>query len=88
MRQQSAKKPASTRKKMLIAALIGAPAAVFVTVIVLNFTGGEQRIERNPVHRYGIDDAQFQRELGTLLGLAYRSTCSLTGLAARRWTNA
>jgi len=53
---------------MLIAALIGALAAVLVTVIVLNFTGGEQRIERELVHRYGIDDAQFQRELGTLLG--------------------
>ncbi len=53
---------------MLIAALIGALAAVVVTVIVLNFTGGEQRIERKLVHRYGVDDAQFQRELGTLLG--------------------
>lgn len=53
---------------MLIAALIGALAAVFVTVLVLNFTGGEQRIERKLVHRYGVDDAQFQRELGALLG--------------------
>lgn len=51
-----------------MAALVGALAAVLVTVLVLNFTGGEQRIERELVHRYGIDDAQFQRELGTLLG--------------------
>ncbi len=70
MRQHSAKKLASTHKKMLIAALVGALAAVFVTVIVLNFTGGEQRVERELAHRYGIDDAQFQRELGTLLGPA------------------
>jgi cardiolipin synthase len=55
-------------KKLLIAALTGALVAVFVTVIVLNFTGGEQRIERKLEHRYGVDDAQFQRELGTLLG--------------------
>ncbi len=59
---------ATPRKKMLIAALVGALAAVLMTVIVLNLTGGEQRIERELTHRYGIADAQFQRELGTLLG--------------------
>lgn len=68
MRQQPAKNPAGTHKKMLIAALVGALAAVLVTVLVLNFTGGEQRIERELVHRYGVGDAQFQRELGSLLG--------------------
>ena len=37
-------------------------------MLVLNFTGGEKRIERKLDHRYAVDDPQFRRELGTLLG--------------------
>src|SRR6185503_10383326 len=36
--------------------------------IALNFTSGEKRIQRELEHRYAIDDPQFLRELGTLLG--------------------
>jgi cardiolipin synthase len=53
---------------MLMAALVGVLAAAVATVIVLNFTGGEQRIERELVHRSAVHDAQFRRELGILLG--------------------
>ena len=53
---------------MWIAVLAGALLAAFVTVLVLNFMGGEKRIERKLDHRYVIDDPQFRRELGTLLG--------------------
>jgi cardiolipin synthase len=53
---------------MLIAALVGALAAILATVLVLNFMSGEQRIERKLAHRYGVHDAQFQREVGALLG--------------------
>ena len=53
---------------MWLAGLIGALLAAFATVIALNFMGGEKRIERKLEHRYAIDDPQFRRELGTLLG--------------------
>src|SRR5688572_27030204 len=53
---------------MWIAALLGALLAVAATVLVLNFTGGEKRIERKLGHEHAVDDPQFQRELGTLLG--------------------
>src|SRR6187200_1769958 len=54
--------------KRWVAALAGALLAVVVTIVVLNFTTSESEIERSLVHRYGIDDPQFHRELGTLLG--------------------
>ena len=53
---------------MIVAALIGAAIAVIVTVIALNFIGGEKRVQRRLEHRYAIADAQFQREMATLLG--------------------
>ena len=53
---------------MIVAGLIGAVVAVLLTVLALNFIGGEKRIEHRLEHHYGVDDAQFLRELGTLLG--------------------
>jgi cardiolipin synthase len=53
---------------MIVAGLIGAVVAVLLTVIALNFVGGEKRIQHKLEHRYGIDNPQFLRELGTLLG--------------------
>ena len=53
---------------MLIAGLVGAVLAGLLVVIALNFTSGEKRIQRELEHRYAIDDPQFLRELGTLLG--------------------
>ncbi len=53
---------------MWLAALIGALLAAFVTVIALNFVGGEKRVERKLEHRDAVGDPQFRRELGTLLG--------------------
>jgi cardiolipin synthase len=53
---------------MWIAAILGALLAVAATVLVLNFTGGEKRIERKLEHGHAVGDPQFQRELGTLLG--------------------
>ena len=53
---------------MWIAAILGALVAVALTVLVLNFTGGEKRIERKLGHEHAVDHPQFQRELGTLLG--------------------
>jgi cardiolipin synthase len=56
------------RKIMLVAGLGGALIAVILTVIALNFVGGEKRIQHRLEHHYAIDNPQFLRELGTLLG--------------------
>lgn len=56
------------RKRMIVSGLVGALIATLLTVIVLNLTTGEEQVERKLEHRYAIDDAQFRRELGTLLG--------------------
>jgi len=53
---------------MWVAGLVGALLAAALVVIALNFTSGEKRIQRELEHRYAIDDPQFLRELGTLLG--------------------
>jgi hypothetical protein len=58
------------RKRMIIAFLVGAVLAVVVTVLAMNFTTGEKEIQRSLEHRYAVDDPQFLRELGILLGPA------------------
>jgi len=55
---------------MIIAGLIGALVAVFVTVLAMNFISAEKQIQTSLEHRYGVGDPQFSRELGTLLGPA------------------
>jgi cardiolipin synthase len=55
---------------LLLAALLGALAAVLCTVFALNFVSAEKQIQRSLTHRYGVSDPQFRRELGTLLGPA------------------
>ena len=53
---------------MIVAGLVGALIAAVVTVIALNFVASEKQIERKLEHRYTVDDPQFRRELGILLG--------------------
>ena len=55
-------------KRLVLAGVVGAAAAVMVTIVALNFTTSESEIERSLVHRYGVDDPQFRRELGIMLG--------------------
>jgi cardiolipin synthase A/B len=57
-------------KRMIWGLLIGAAGAIVLTLLVLNFMGPEKQIERQITHKYDIDDPQFRRELGTLLGPA------------------
>ena len=57
-----------SRRRMIMAGLVGALLAAIITVIALNFVGGEKQIQRKLEHRYTIDDPQFRRELGILLG--------------------
>ena len=55
---------------MIVAGLVGALLAAIITVIALNFVAGEKQIQRKLEHRYTVDDPQFRRELGILLGPA------------------
>ena len=43
-------------------------AAVFATIIALNFTAGEKEVKQELVHHYDVADAQFLRSMGVLLG--------------------
>jgi len=58
------------KKRLIIAGLIGAFAAILATVLALNFVSAEKEIQNPLEHRYGVADPQFRRELGTLLGPA------------------
>ncbi len=60
--------PKSRKQKVILAAIVGAVVAAFVTVVVLNFVGGERQLERRIEHLYTADHPQFRRELGVLLG--------------------
>ena len=57
-----------TRKRTAVAALVGALVAVVITLVGLNFVTSESEIEKKLEHRYGVEDPQFRRELGILLG--------------------
>ena len=59
-----------TRKRLLVAGLIGVFTAIIGTVLVLNFATPESQIQTALKHRYGVEDPQFLRELGSLLGPA------------------
>jgi cardiolipin synthase len=59
-----------SRRRIIIAALVGALVAVIATVLALNFVSAEKYIERSLTHRYGVADPQFLRELGVMLGPA------------------
>jgi len=54
----------------LLLILLTLMVSVAVTVIALNFTTGEKKIERVIEQRYNVDDPQFLRAMGALLGPA------------------
>jgi cardiolipin synthase len=56
------------RDHVVYASLIGAVAAFALTILFLNLSEPEKRIQKPLVHAYGIADPQFARELGALLG--------------------
>jgi cardiolipin synthase len=53
---------------MILGIVIGAVVAIVATVLFMNFRGPEKQLDRQIAHHYAIDDPQFRRELGTLLG--------------------
>lgn len=54
----------------LLLILLTLVVSVAATVIALNFTSGEKKIERVIEQRYNVDDPQFLRAMGVLLGPA------------------
>src|SRR5690606_2818248 len=59
-----------SRRRMILFLFLGALIAGGVTLLVMNFSTSERRIQHEIVHRYTVDEAQFRREIGTLLGPA------------------
>lgn len=56
------------KKKVILWFVAGFAAALVLTFLVLNLSLGEKKIERQLARHYGSGDAQFQYEMGTLLG--------------------
>ncbi len=56
------------RLKRFSIILLSVAATVAVVVFLVNISSGEQKITQRIVHRYGVDDPQFQRSMSVLLG--------------------
>ena len=56
------------KKKVILWFLAGLGTAIVLTLIIVNLTLGEKKIERQLGRHYGAADAQFEYEMGTLLG--------------------
>ena len=56
------------RKKKLILATIA--VTLLAGLILVNFSGGEKKVEQSISHLYSVDDPQFMRSMGLLLGPA------------------
>ncbi len=59
-----------SRKRLWLAGIAGALMAIILTIVVMNFRSAEKQIETSLTHKYNVDDPQFLRELGILLGPA------------------
>src|SRR6202789_4305370 len=70
------------RSKAVLFWTIGATIAITlaVVVVVINFHTPEKRIEHQVKHLYSVRDAQFEREMGTLLGPAILPDNQITAL--------
>jgi len=51
--------------KMMVGAVI---ATVLTTLLVVNFAPGEKKLQKEITHLYSVDDPQFLRSMGLLLG--------------------
>lgn len=56
----------SWRKARII--VVTASVSLLAFVLAMNFTTPEKKLEHAPLHRHGVSDPQFQREMGVLLG--------------------
>ncbi len=53
---------------MIWTILLTALVTAFAAVLVVNFSTPEKKLDRKIEHRYAIDDPQFRREMGVMLG--------------------
>jgi cardiolipin synthase A/B len=63
----SATRARRPRRRWLYA-IGGALLATLVTVLGLNFVGAEKQVRQRIEHHYALEDPQFRREIGALLG--------------------
>jgi cardiolipin synthase len=61
------------KKKMIITILITVVVTCFATILFLNIRSGEKQIRFQIEHRFTVEDAQFLRSMGQLLGPAILS---------------
>ena len=73
-----------SRRRILVAGVVGALLAFAVTVIALNFVQPERRIQQQVEHRYTTGDPRFRHELSTLLGPGGASGAARTRCYTRR----
>ena len=57
-------------RSTLAAVLITFVLTLLAVLVVLNFSGGEKKIDQRIPHLYSIGDPQFHRTMGVLLGPA------------------
>lgn len=55
-------------KKTALVVIASSAVTAVLALLIVNFEGGEKRIERRLAPMYALDDPQFARELGVLLG--------------------
>lgn len=55
-------------KRRVVSLVSGVIAGAVVTILWLNLTGSDKHIQEPIEHKYGVDDPQFLRELGNILG--------------------
>ena len=60
-------RPKTTRSRVLVA-LCSIVTTLIVTLLVINFSGGEKQITQEIPRLYSVADPQFQRSMGILLG--------------------
>ncbi|MDO9434289.1 phosphatidylserine/phosphatidylglycerophosphate/cardiolipin synthase family protein [Hydrogenophaga sp.] len=58
----------NTRQLPIKAILVTACLTLAATLLVLNFAGGERKLEEHVQHEYALQDPQYQRALSVLLG--------------------
>jgi cardiolipin synthase len=56
------------RKPVTWTIILTVALTLVVTAFLTNFVTPEKKLERRILHQHSIQDAQFQRELSTLLG--------------------
>ncbi len=56
------------RTKPVVIALISSVVTLIAGILLLNFMPGEKKIERQLVRKYDLQDPQFRRSMGVLLG--------------------